>query len=222
MEHTHVEATGSGQRGSDHAQALAFRERPERAVGERRRDHDLGEHVGHRSCRVLVRLASERHDPPERAHRVGLERRRVRGRERTLDGRAAGVVVLDDHRRRPEAFEVGRERERGVDVQPVVERHLLALDEHLRAAEHPGPTRPPVQRSALVRVLAVPEVDHLLERESDERRHRVVVRREPPRDRGVVRRRVRERLGGQLAPLLQRQATVGLDGVDDRRRSATG
>jgi hypothetical protein len=123
--------------------------------------------------------------------------------------------VLHDHGRGTERLEVRRERERRVHVQPVVERHFLALDEHLRATEHPRPARPSIQRPALMRVLAVSEVRHLLEREPDERRHRGIVRDEPPRDRGVVRRRVGERLGGQPPPHLQRQTSLGPYGVQD-------
>jgi hypothetical protein len=123
--------------------------------------------------------------------------------------------VLHDHGRGTEALEIRRERERRVHVQPVVERHLLALDEDLRASQHPGPARPSIQGPALMRVLAVPEVSHLVEREPDERRHRGIVRGEPPRDRGVVGRRVGERLGGQPPPHLERQTSLGPDGVED-------
>ena len=64
----------------------------------------------------------------------------------------------------------------------------------------PGPGDLGEQRAALVRVLAVPQVGHLLVGEADERRQvRGVglLRGEPAGHRGVVGGRVRERLGGE-------------------------
>ena len=72
-----------------------------------------------------------------------------------------------------------------------------------------------VVRGALVRVLAVGEVEHLVERD-DERVGELLARVEPGRDRGLVRGGVRERLGREAAARLERELTARAQLLENR------
>ena len=120
--------------------------------------------------------------------------------------------MLDDHAGRQR--ELAREQARGGEVVEVVERERLAVQlldarEQMRAA---AALR--VVRGALVRVLAVREVEHLLEREHERLGERLAVG-EPRRDRGLVRGGRRERLGRELAARLERELALAAELVED-------
>ena len=154
-------------------------------------------------CASVSVTGAVHHDhAAERRLRIALQR----VREGVLDPRphrhAARVRVLDDHAHRQR--ELARDVAAGGDVGDVVERDaaagvLVHHRQHVAARPALG-----VVGGALVRVLAVRQLgvlDHL-----DEQPVREVDRLgEPVRDRGVVARGVRERLGGQLAAGRQRQ-----------------
>ena len=129
--------------------------------------------------------------------------------QRVGDGGAARVVVLDDHARGAVA-ELAQERPRGVEVEDVVERDLLAVVlADLR--EHPGAgAHLRVVGGALVGVLAVGQVEHLLEGAQVQRREVVALLGEPPGDRGVVAGGVGERLGREPLARRHRQQPVGV------------
>ena len=86
---------------------------------------------------------------------------------------------------------------------------LLDAREQVRARSAVG-----VVRGALVRVLAVGEVEHLVECEHERLGERLALR-EPCCDRSLVRRGGGERLGGELAPGLQRDLSAGPELVED-------
>src|SRR5262249_31905839 len=76
--------------------------------------------------------------------------------ERGADGRAAGVVVLDDDASR--LGELAHQAERAVEVEDVVERQLLAV-QHLCGGDTGVLRRGiDVERGLLVRVLAVAQL----------------------------------------------------------------
>ena len=170
--------------------------------------------------------AVEQHDAAEGRLRVAGERALV-GLERGRSDRyPAWVVVLDDHARRD--LELGQQQATGVEIEQVVERDRLAaeLGDH---REHVGPRADLlVVGGALVGVLTVGQLEHLLEGAHEQRREVLALLLEPARDRGVVARRVGERLGGKALAGPERQATVGFaqlvehrvvaDRIDHRRR----
>ena len=98
----------------------------------------------------------------------------------------------------------------GVEVEQVVERDLLAAE--LRDHREQVRARPDLRvvGGALVRVLAVRELEHLLERAHEQRREVLSLLLEPARDRRVVAGRVGERLGGEVLARGRRQAAVEL------------
>ena len=129
----------------------------------------------------------------------------------------AGIRVLDDH--------AGRERElrgeqpRGGEVVEVVVRELLPVQlldareqVHARACLR-------VERAALVRVLAVREVEHLREGRDDLLGERLDVR-EPARDRRLVGRRRRERDGREACGASRARARRRRAARRARRRTA--
>ncbi|GBC87244.1 hypothetical protein HRbin12_01247 [bacterium HR12] len=207
-----VEPVTGRQRRPDHPEALARPEGRERVVGEPGSHDDLGEDVRHRPGGGLVGLPVEGHDPAEGRDGVGLVGPEVGVGQGPPEGGSARVVVLDDHRGR--LLERRRERVGGLQVEPVVEGHLLAGHEHLGPAEDAGPSGLRVEGSALVGVLAVPEVLDLAVREPHERRQ-PLPRGEPSRHGGVVRGRVGEGLRGELAPELEREPPVPVDRLQD-------
>ena len=184
-------------------------------------DELLDELLGERE----VDRAVDDDDPAERAHRVGGEGALVGVEPRPPDGRAARVVVLDDHARRD--LELARDPPRAVEVEQVVERELLAvvLLDHRQHVHPRADLR--VVRGALVRVLAVREVDDLLVGADVEVREVLGPLGEPAGDARVVARGVGERLGGErlarlrgeraLAhPHLLEHGVVALGRHDDR------
>ena len=105
-------------------------------------------------------------------------------------------------------LELAHEPARRVEVEEVVVGELLALVlAHHREQVHAGADLL-VVGGALVRVLAVGEVGDLLVGADEQRREVVVALGEPARDRRVVARGVRERVGGQRLARLHRQQTV--------------
>ena len=151
-----------------------FAEELERFGLERGRDEHLGEdardRLGHRERHRAVR----RDDAAERRHRVALVGAPVRvgdgvGCAGRRDRDAARVGVLDDRDRG--LGEVERGPHRGIRVDVVVVRHLLAVQLHgLRDAGSSALRR--VARRLLVRVLAVAEVGVLRPGATDPRRER--------------------------------------------------
>ena len=134
--------------------------------------------------------------------------------------------MLDDHARG--LVELGQQLLAGVEIKQVVERDRLAaelgdLGEHVRRRADLL-----VVGGPLVRVLAVGQLQHLLERAHEQRREVLVLLLEPAGDRGVVARGVGERGGRQRLPRGARQVAARLTqlvehGVialrrDDRRR----
>ena len=105
----------------------------------------------------------------------------------------------------------------GVEVEQVVERELLAaeLRDHRQHVRARADLR--VVGGALVRVLAVGQLEHLLERAHEQRREVLALLLEPARDRGVVAGRVRERLGGEALARRRRQPAVGLAQLVEHR-----
>src|SRR5690606_29961148 len=144
--------------------------------------------------------------------RVAAVRRVVRGRGRRGDGDAAGIRMLHDDA--GDAFERHDGLERCVGVHEVVVRELLALQLFGASERRRAAVRVRVKRSRLMRVLAVAQrLRELPARDEGigPRRGRDVGRAQITRDRGVVARRVRERLCREGATLRIRYAAVELD-----------
>ena len=148
----------------------------------RRGDHRFDERGHDRPGRVLVDRPVEADDAAERRQRVGLARADVGLGNRGARRRAARVGVLDDHRRR--LAELQHDARRGVEVEQVGERQLLAL-EHRPARRGPSPAIERVPRRGLVRVLAVAQVAQLVARR---RRGDRAPAAPPPASRGTRRR----------------------------------
>ena len=171
----------------------------EGVVGEGRRDDDLGEHLGDLLGHRQVDLAVGRDDAAERRHRVAGVRLAVRGGDVGADGDPARVGVLDD--RDAGVGVVVRGPPGGVGVDVVVVGHRLAVQ--LLGVREPG-LEAPVERGALVRVLAVAQHVGALPAGADPRREdRLLVGREdaahPGGDRDVVARGVPEGVGRPAA-----------------------
>ncbi len=171
------------------------------------REQDLDELLGQPLRGGRVDRPVEGDHAAERAQRIGRERALVRLQSGGTDRRAARVVVLEDHARR--LVEVAHDRARRVEVEQVVERQLLAvvLLDH-RQQVHPRADLLVVRRP-LVRVLAVGQVGDLLVGAHEQRREVLGLLGEPARDRGVVARRVGERLRRQRLARGHRQLGVG-------------
>ena len=116
------------------------------------------------------------------------------------DGDAARVRVLDDDAGRQR--ELARERAGGREVVEVVEGELLPVQLLDAREEMAADAALGVVGGALVRVLAVREVEHLVERD-DERVGELLARVEPVRDRRFVCGRVREGLRREATPSLE-------------------
>ncbi len=138
----------------------------------------------------------------ERGGRIGLPRAHVRLARRRRDGRAAGIVVLHDHRGGLPVFL--HQLQRGVGVQEVVVGHLLAVQ--LPGARHPRLARAevPIERALLMRVLAVAQILHLLELQGEHGREVELARRALPLkvagDHTVVPRGMLKDLARQITP----------------------
>ena len=160
------------------------------------------------SANAGVDRAVDADDAAEGRHRVARERRAVGLEHRAADGDAARVVVLDDRARRQ--LELLRQQARGVEVEHVVERQLLAaeLADHREHVHARAGLR--VVGGALVRVLAVREVGDLLVGVQQQRREVVLLLDEPARDRAVVAGGVGERLGGERLARAERELAAGV------------
>ena len=175
----------------------------ERGVAVPGREENLDELVGELQAERVVDLAVHDDDAPVGRGRVRRKRLVVRLLEGCADRDAARVRVLDD--------DAGGQRElaheqpaRGQVVQ-VVERERLAV-QLLRTRQQMRPRAAlGVVRGTLVRVLAVREIDDLLERDDEGLGERLSLR-EPRCDCGFVRRGRRESLGGELSARLDDSA----------------
>ena len=174
---------------------------------------DLGEDVAE-VLRHLERDGAVRgDDAAERRDRVALVRAQVGARDRVEgvgrgDGDAARVRVLDDRDRGLDHVERGAQR--GIRVDVVVVRHLLALQ--LGRLGDAVAADAGVDRGALVRVLAVAQRREPLRLDREVlrqvRRRRGVSSANHVRDGAVVLAGVRERAGGELAALRERRAAA--------------
>ena len=144
----------------------------------------------------------ERYDAAVGGDGVRGERFLVRLLDRGSHARAARVRVLDDHAGRHR--ELPQEAAGGVEVVQVVERQLPAGPLVDAREQVPPCARLRVVGGPLVGVLAVREVERLLERDDQPGRERLAVR-EPAGDRRLVSGGVCEGVGGQHPPLGERQ-----------------
>ena len=168
---------------------------------------DLHELLRYERGELARERAVDGDDATERRRRIGRQRRAIGVVGRRSQGAAARVAVLDDHAGRD--CEFLHEPGGGVEIEQVVERELLAAVLGHHREEVATSTRIHVVRGALVRVLAVGEIGHLDELAQVPVGERLRIR-EPVGDRDVVARRVRERLGGQLAPSVEAEIARGL------------
>ena len=143
-----------------------------------------------------------RADHAECGERIGRERALVRLLDRRGDGDAARVRVLDDHARRQR--ELAQQHQRAGEVVQVVEGQRPAVQLLDVREQRPARAELAVVGGALVRVLAVREVLHLLERERQRLRQALALG-EPARDRRLVRGAVREGVGGERAARVRRE-----------------
>src|SRR5947209_6645972 len=111
---------------AQYAQVLLRLQNLDRRLVEVRRDDDLRENLRDGASRTRVNTAVKGDYAAEGRDRVGCERAAVRLFERLGGGRARRIHVLDDRARR--LVEVADELPRGVRVNVVVERHLLAAE----------------------------------------------------------------------------------------------
>ena len=114
-----------------------------------------GQHVG----RGGVDRAVQTQHRAEGAQRVALHRP-LQGRDqRIADSRAAGIVVLDHHRRR--IGELADDRQGAVEIEEIVVGKLLAVQ--LPRGDHVGPVAvgPGIEGRLLMGILAVAEA-HLV------------------------------------------------------------
>ena len=115
--------------------------------------------------------------------------------------------MLDDRDRRH--LELVHQAARGVEVEQVVERQLLAVDlPHHRQQVRAAAGRR-VVRGALVRVLAVRQVHDLLVRAHEQGGEVLLALAEPFADRGVVTRRIAEGLERKRLARAHRELAVG-------------
>ena len=192
------------------ASALGVVEDPDRLLADERLERDLvvagrEQHLDELLRELLAERgadgAVEDDDAAVGGERVGCERDLVRLLDRRADGDAARVRVLDDHAGRER--ELAHEQPRRVEVVEVVERELAAV-QLLDARQQVGADAAlGVVGGALMRVLAVREVEVLLEDGREDRRERLASR-EPGRDRRLVRGRGRERGRRETPARLQR------------------
>ena len=186
------------------------------------RDDDLGEDVPQVLGHLQGDRAVGRDHAAERRDRVALVRAQVRAgdrveRVRRGDGDAARVGVLDD--RDGGLDHVERGAQRGIRVDVVVVRHLLALQ--LRGLRDAVPADAGVDRGALVRVLAVAQRREALGLDREVLRQVArsprVLLGEPRRDGAVVARTCARRRGRRARGAASRVVPPVGDRVDDRR-----
>ncbi len=133
-------------------------------------------------------------------NRIAGKRALVGVLDRACDRHTAGVCVLDDHARWE--LELAQAEPGSIQVVEVVERKLAAVQLlDLREQVAPGADLR-VVGGALVRVLAVGEVERFLESRDQPVGERGAVH-EPRRDRGLVGGGDRERLRRELAARLE-------------------
>ena len=194
--------------GDDHPHVHLLRQDRLGGVIDRGRDDRLDEGRDDRFGGGDVEGPVQRHDATERREAVGFTGADVGIGSRCADGGAARVRVLDHHGRR--LVELERDARGSVEVEQVGVRQFLALQDGGRTeARGRRLGTGAVPGGLLVRILAVAEVAQLLKRQADrcaERRRRAALELlaaqrdlgQRLRDRGVVRRGVRQRLAHQL------------------------
>jgi len=136
-------------------------------------DDDLHKQVAHRLGRRAIDDGVERDDRTECRRAVGRERAPIRVGGVPAQRDAAGRRVLDDDASGARVLILPRRHrhDRGVDIQQVVERQLLAVQ--LMHVADAGFVRH-VQRGALVRILAVAQRLLPLHHDAQRRRQRLL------------------------------------------------
>ena len=129
------------------------------ALAVARRVQHLDELLGDELGELARERAVDRDDAAERRRRVGGQRLAVGLLGRRREGAAARVAVLDDHAGRHR--ELLHEPRRGVEVEQVVERELLAAVLRHHREQVAASAGLHVVGGALVRVLAVGEIGDL-------------------------------------------------------------
>ena len=189
----------------EHA-ALLLRapERGERVGCERRGEEDLDEDPGERLHDAHVEGTVHADDAAvdrDRVARLGPGHRLA---DRGAEGDAAGIRVLDDHRRRLVELQHDGERRREVEEVVVAERRAVELPHRPEPVARPVEGR--VERRRLVRVLPVAEPEGALGVDPEPerprlrgrgRRHRRLRGPQIARDRRVVLGRAPERVLGE-------------------------
>src|SRR6266542_337793 len=149
--------------------------------------------------------AVHRADHSEGRERIGCEGALVRLVDRRGDGDTACIRVLNDHADRQR--ELAQQHQRAGEIVQVVEGEVAAVELLDVAEQRPARVDFTVIRGALMRILAVREVLHLLERER-ERLGQPLTLGEPARDRGFVGGGARERGRGESVPGLGGERSV--------------
>src|SRR5947207_2139010 len=171
-------------------------QRLERGLVVAGREQNLDELPDEQIGELLRNRAVQDHDASVRGSRVSGQRAFVRVLDRACDRDAARVRVLDDHA--GGQLELAQAEPRRVQVVEVVVRELTPVQLLDLREQVPSGADLGVVGRALVWVLAVREIERLLERWDQPVGKRVSVH-EPRRDRGLVGGGDRERLGGELA-----------------------
>ena len=205
--------------GGQHAQVGALGHALERLVGVARGDDNLDELlvlIGKVLDQLIGNLAVAGDDAAEGALGIAGEGAVVGGRDVLGNGGAAGVLMLEDHAGR--LVELADQVPSGVGIQIVVVAERLALDllganeRELRARGVLAALGKAVDRSLLLRVLAIAQVVDLLQRDLELGRgvrHVACLGGKPTGDSRVV--------GGGGLVDLHLQATTG-----GKRGAATG
>ena len=157
--------------GSQHAQVGALGHALERLVGVARGDDDLDELlvlIGKVLNQLIGNLAVAGDDAAKGALGIAGEGAVVSGRNVLGNGGAAGVLVFEDHAGR--LVELADQVPSGIGIQIVIVAERLALDllgaheRKLRARGVLATLGKAVDRSLLLRILAIAQVVDLLQR----------------------------------------------------------
>src|SRR5690554_1961082 len=202
---------------SEQAERGFLSEDLERGLVEGGRDDAFEEGLREHRRRRLVDLAVQGDDPAKCACRIGFTRKAIRLGERIGARDAAGVRMLYDDGRGLRELAHGVERR--VDVDEIIEAELFtARAKALGEREAPALCAAlNIERSGLMRVLAITHIVGLLEAEREgrgEARGRTVLLREGARarhissDRAVISRRMAERLRREALARLKRRLAL--------------
>ncbi len=188
-----------------HAHRRLRRQGRARVVVEAGGEEHLDEVLGQSAAERAVDRAIAHDDASVCRDRVGRECALVRLLDRLAERDATGILVLHDHAGGHR--ELLREGPGGRQVGKVVERQGVALQLVDAREDVPSRARLRVEGGALMRVLAVREVEHLVERRRD-RAGALLAAGEPRGDRGLVGGRCREGVGGEAATGVERELAV--------------